>query len=84
MGSTIAGSRQNAVSIAAGVGDFTILGNRLGPAVGFGPNGGYAVDVVVGASDHYVIQHNRSSGNTTGGIHDLGTGTNKSVQSSDF
>lgn len=58
---------------------FVIVGHRAGPAANRGVNN-YGIVVVAGTSDEYVIAHNDVTGNTTAGIFDAGTGTNKIIQ----
>lgn len=76
--STAAANTYSGISVAAGVSDFTIVGNTLGGSLGFGTQR-HGIVVAAGASDRYSIAHNQVSGNGTSGVSDGGTGVNKSV-----
>lgn len=75
---SIAGNGGSGISMAAGVSNFMITNNRVGPCADFGANAN-GISVAAGASDHYVITGNDAHGNTSGQINDSGTGTNKVV-----
>lgn len=68
------------VSVAANATDFQINGNRIGDLTGAAGNPqGYGVFISAGTSDNYSVVGNNLKGNTTGGLVDAGTGTNKSI-----
>ena len=71
-------SGKHGMTIAAGVTDFTITGNRIGNVESLGHQR-YGIIVNVGASDNYIIQSNNCGNNETGGVSDAGTGVNKVV-----
>jgi len=87
-GATVAYNSQSAsaggpaIGVAAGVSNFSIIGNQLGA---YGTNIGgtnkqsYGVSVIPGGSTQYIISLNRADGNVTGTILDGGTGTTKFV-----
>lgn len=61
------------IRVVSGVSDFTIIGNRSVL------NSNYGIDVATGGSDNYIIACNYLVGNTTAGLNDGGTGTNKHI-----
>lgn len=69
------------IEFLAGATRFQVNNNRVGNLAGFGPFNAQNYGIVVGngASDHYTITGNLTSGNTVGGVFDGGTGTNKVV-----
>ena len=67
------------ILIGAGIKDFTITGVQAGAYAGWQGNGNYGITVQSGASDRYIISQNRTTGNTSGGVSDGGSGSNKSV-----
>jgi hypothetical protein len=69
------------VVVAANIGKFSIVGNKIGDVIGTGGNPqGYGVIVLAGTSDNYYITGNVLDGNVTGRLLDAGTGTTKTVQ----
>lgn len=78
-GGDSAGNTTAGIYAAAGVTYFTITGHRAGNVSARGANG-YGIFVASGASDFYEISGNNVFGNTTAGISDSGTGSNKLIQ----
>jgi hypothetical protein len=81
--SKAASGQHSGIQVASGVCDFTVDGCMVG-AVGtftYVSKNLQAWGIVVadGASDGYIITNNRSVGNLAGGVHDGGTGENKTV-----
>lgn len=74
-------ANDHGISIAAGVSDFVITGNRFtnSPYAMYTGHQKYGIYVANGASDRYIITNNLVSGNETGGVYDGGTGVNKNV-----
>jgi hypothetical protein len=66
------------INFGVGVADFSVIGASAGAYGGLAGNT-WGIAVTAGGSDHYVISNNRVRGNTSGGVLDGGTGTNKSV-----
>jgi hypothetical protein len=52
--------------------NFSAIGARCGPWGGFGANTGFGINVTTAAATNYIIAHNNTQGNTTGGLNDLG------------
>lgn len=73
------GNTSAGIRAASGTTDFVITGHRAGTIAGRGANGDYGIRVTAHANDRYVINGCHVIGNTTGGILDLGTGTNARV-----
>ena len=72
------GNTNSGIRAAGGTTDFTITGHRAGNIAGRGVNNvGIAVDAA--ASDRYSVSGCNLLGNTSGGLVDLGTGTNRMV-----
>lgn len=76
-GNKISNASTAAISVAANVNNFNIVGNELGTSTIWGANVN-AVVVAAGTSDYYNIIGNNINGATTG-ITDGGTGTHKTV-----
>lgn len=74
----IAGNANVGIAIEAGISDFIISNNCLGPTADFAAND-WGVYIDVGASDHYQVVNNNIYGNTSGQISDGGSGTHKNV-----
>ena len=69
------GNTNSGIRAAGGTTDFTITGHRAGNIAGRGVNNvGITVDAA--ASDRYSVSGCNLLGNTSGGLVDLGTGTN--------
>jgi hypothetical protein len=81
---TISQNGGSGIAVAAGVTDFIVQGNNLGPAqihTGFWSvqsqtNG---ITIATGASDRYIVADNLVSGNGGAGVVDNGSGVNKRV-----
>jgi hypothetical protein len=70
------------ITIAPNVSAFRLVNNRCGNlnvAGGASANHKYGIQVISGTSDNYVIANNDLRTNTTDGLLDAGTGTNKTV-----
>jgi hypothetical protein len=80
-GNNRAGTGKPGIYVDAGTTDFVITGVRAGGATAVGYDGtqAYGIQIVVGASDRYIVEQNLIAGNTTAGVIDGGTGVNKSV-----
>lgn len=78
-GNNGAAGSYDGINIAAAVSEFSISNIRSGDALGFSASQRYGIRVETGASDNYKMTLNDCRGNTTGGISDAGTGTNKQV-----
>lgn len=83
VGNASAGNGGAAFSTATGASYFVLSGNRFGPAGGFGANA-MGIFLGGGAGDHFNINNNYVTGNTTnyGGV-SLITGTNVVVAGND-
>jgi hypothetical protein len=73
LGSEIAANTNAGVLINAGVTNFQIQENTIGPSGAFGANN-YAIQILAGASNQYEITGNDLCGNTTGALANSGTG----------
>jgi hypothetical protein len=78
-GAVAAANTYDAISIAAGVTDFSLRGNKIGNWVFGGNTFRNGINVAAGGSDKYVIAENPISGVGTSTIVDGGTGVNKTV-----
>lgn len=58
---------------------FSVQGVRSGACCGLTANGSYGISVTNTAADNYIVAFNNIVGNTSSGLHDLGTGMNKIV-----
>jgi len=72
------------LAVDAAVSNWSVVGGKFGgtaggSGTGFASQQRYGIQVVAGASDHYVIQGANCENNTTAGIGDSGTGTHKSI-----
>lgn len=79
IGGSFSNNSSSGIAVAAGVTKFKIIGATSGPSGQFNGNGQWGILVNSGASDNYFIQSNYLCGNTSGGLSDGGTGTNKEV-----
>jgi hypothetical protein len=67
------------IAVSANVSGFDLRNNRSGQMSGFDNTQKYGILVMPGASNNYIITDNDLRGNTTKGLLDSGTGTNKVV-----
>jgi hypothetical protein len=81
--SKAAGGRYSGIHFAPGVSHFTVDGCMLGAVGTFAYVSknlqAWGIAVAEGGSDGYIITNNRSVANISGGVHDGGTGKNKTV-----
>lgn len=69
----------NGITVGAGVGYFSLIGNRIGQMGPYANTQKYGIAVTAGSSNFYMITNNNTQGNGTGGINDGGTGGTKVV-----
>jgi len=74
----IFGMTTSAITVAANISHFNIIGNNLGSSTQYGTNS-TTITVNAGTSDFYNITGNNLNGATTAAISDGGTGNNKNV-----
>lgn len=63
VGNAIAGNTGAGISVATGVSDWSLSGNRIGPGYGYGPNA-FGIFIAASSSTRYAITGNVIRGNT--------------------
>lgn len=78
-GCSMSSNASDGILVDGGTNAFKLIGNTCGPSGEFGVNGGYGINIAVGATNGYIISLNVTANNTAGGLHDGGTGSVKFV-----
>ena len=78
---TAASNTYSGIAIGADTTDFAVQGCTLGgnSALSFGSQK-YGIDILAGTSDRYIVADNLVTGNSTAGVQDGGSGSNKRVE----
>lgn len=74
-----AASGANGLTVQANVSDFTVIGCTANNLAGTGGNQGVGIFIAPGTSDNFVLIGNNVVGNSSSGIADNSTGTNKRI-----
>jgi hypothetical protein len=70
---------RSGIELAAGVGDVSIVSNKIGEEAGFGNTQAFGIFISQGTSDRYTITSNDLTGNGLP-LHDGGSGTRKVIK----